>query len=327
MEKSKSAQKIKLSSYEDIFKPDNATTQPERLPISALHPFKDHPFKQYSEEKMAEMIESVKQHGILMPILVRPLADGNSYEIVSGHNRVIAAREAGFTDIPATIREMDDDTSTIIMVDSNLRQRERLLPSEKAFAYKMKLEAIKRKAGRPTQDNSCQVGTNLLGVRSDKQVADNADESTRNIHRLIRLTSLIPPILDIVDDNGMAFNPAVAVSYLDHNQQTMLLNIMERDGSSPSLVQAERLKELSQKGELTDVTMESIMGELKPQQTQVVLKGSELTKYFPPGTSSEKISQTILKLLELWYKKQQEKQQPQEEQPLPPTHISHEMER
>lgn len=326
MEKSKSAQKIKLSSYEDIFKPENMTAPPDRLPLSELQPFKDHPFKQYSEEKMAEMVESIRLYGVLMPILVRPLKDGG-YEIVSGHNRVIAAREAGLADIPANVREMDDETATIIMIDSNLRQRERLLPSEKAFAYKMKLDALRRKAGRPSENNSVQVELNYLGKQSRDVIASEAGESGPQITRYIRLTSLIPSILDTVDDNRMAFNPAVAVSYLNPDQQTKLLSIMERDGSSPSLVQAEKLKELSQKGELSDSVMESVMGELKPQQTQVVLKSSEISKYFPQGTTAEKISQTIIKLLEIWYKKQQEKQQPQEEQVPQPPHLSHEMER
>jgi ParB family chromosome partitioning protein len=326
MTKSNSAQKVKLSSYEDIFKPENMSVQPKTLPISELHAFIAHPFKQYSKEKMAEMIESVRQYGVLMPILVRPLKDIGGYEIISGHNRVIAAREAGFPDIPATIREMDNETATIAMVDSNLRQRERLLPSEKAFAYKMKLDAMKRQ-GERTDITFEQVVQKLTGSISRDSLGEAAGESGMQVSRYIRLTNLISPILDIVDDSRMAFNPAVAISYLDPDQQTKLLNIMERDGSSPSLAQALKLKELSQKGELTDDAMESIMGELKPQQMNVKLNGSEVLKYFPPDTTAEKIYQTIIKLLEIWHRKQLEDQPAQDGNSLETIHIVHELER
>ena len=199
-----SAEKIAVKSYEDIFSPTHSEGQQANnggtLPMDQLHPFKHHPFKLYNKEKMQEMVESIKQNGVLMPILVRPLAEGG-FEIISGHNRVEAAKRAGLTDIPAVIREMDDDTSIIVMIESNLRQRESLLPSEKAFAYQMKMEAIKRKAGRPSQDNSGQVDPNLSDKQSRDIIADETGDSGKQVSRYIRLAYLVPPLLEMVDEN------------------------------------------------------------------------------------------------------------------------------
>ena len=245
-----SAEKIAMKSYEDIFRPTNPEGQQANggvtLPLDQLHPFKHHPFKLYNEEKMQEMVESIKQNGVLMPILVRPLAEGG-FEIISGHNRVEAAKRAGMTEIPANIRELDDDTAIIVMIDSNLRQREKLLPSEKAFAYKMKLDAIKRKAGRPSQDNSGQVDPNLSDKQSRDIIADETGDSGKQISRFIRLAYLVPPLLEMVDENHLAFNPAVAISFLEVEQQFWLKELMERTQSTPSLAQAERMKMLSQR--------------------------------------------------------------------------------
>ena len=299
--------KIALTRYDDLFvSSDQPNTTPTEmitsLPLVQLHPFTNHPFKLYSEEKMQEMVESIAKHGVLTPILVRPQASGEGYEVVSGHNRVEAAKLAGINEIPATVRQMDDETAIIAMIDSNLRQREKLLPSEKAFAYKMKLEAIK-KQGERTDLTSGQVDQKLIQKTSRDIVSTDAGESSKQIQRFIRLTELIPPLLNLVDENKLAFNPAVAISYLNPEQQTCLEEIMTVNVCSPSLSQAERLKQLSQDGKLDRSAMDIVMMEPKVQQPQIVIKQDRISKYFPRDVTPQQMEETIIKLLENWYRK------------------------
>jgi ParB family chromosome partitioning protein len=272
------------------------------LSIEHLHPFANHPFKLYSEEKMLEMVESIAKYGVLTPILVRPQAIGDGYEVVSGHNRVEAAKLAGINEIPATVRQMDDETAIIAMIDSNLRQREKLLPSEKAFAYKMKLEAIKKQGERA--DLTCgQLDHKSALKKSRDIIAEDAGESSKQIQRFIRLTELIPPLLNLVDENKLAFNPAVAISYLNQEQQTWLEEIMTVNECSPSLSQAERLKQLSQDDKLDRSAMDAVMMEPKVQQSQIVIKQDRISKYFPRDVTPQLMEETIIKLLENWYRK------------------------
>ncbi|MBQ2537943.1 MAG: ParB/RepB/Spo0J family partition protein [Ruminococcus sp.] len=306
MTKPSSASGVTFRPLDDLFEPtDGSSDKPQlaELDVDSLVPFKDHPFREYPEEKMQEMVESVTEHGILMPILVRPHKSGEGYEIISGHNRVEACRRAGIKTIPATIREMDDDTAVILMVDSNLRQRDKLLPSEKAKAYQMKMEAIKRKAGRP-EKNSCQVGTNF---RADKAVAENTDDSARQVQRFIRLNSLSAPLLDYVDEGTLAFNPAVEVSYLDPADQQVVYEIMERDQISPSLSQAQKLHKLAQIGKISEDAIEAVMTVEKPMYETITFRRNTVEKYFPAGTSGREIEKTIIRLLEEYQKKRENK--------------------
>lgn len=266
MTKPSSASGVTFRSIDDLFEPtDGSADRPQlaELDVDSLVPFKDHPFREYPEEKMREMVESVTEHGILMPILVRPIDSGEGYEIISGHNRVETCRRAGIKTIPATIREMDDDTATILMVDSNLRQRDKLLPSEKAKAYQMKMEAIRRKAGRPGR-NCDQVGHDFHGRRSVDVIAESSPDSRNQIQRFIRLNSLSAPLLDYVDEGTLAFNPAVEVSYLDPADQQVVYEIMERDQISPSLSQAQKLHKLAQIGKISEDAIEAVMTVEKP---------------------------------------------------------------
>jgi ParB family chromosome partitioning protein len=299
--------KIALTRYDDLFiSSDQPNAAPAEmitsLPVNQLHPFANHPFKLYSEEKMQEMVESIAKYGVLTPILVRPQASGDGYEVVSGHNRVEAAKLAGIKEIPSTVRQMDDETAIIAMIDSNLRQREKLLPSEKAFAYKMKLDAIKRQ-GERTDLTSGQVDQKLIQKTSRDIVSTDAGESSKQIQRFIRLTELIPSLLNLIDDNKFAFNPAVAISYLNHEQQNWLEEVMVGNECSPSLSQAERLKQLSQDGKLDRSAMDAVMMEPKVQQPQIVIKQDRISKYFPRDVTPQQMEETILKLLENWYRK------------------------
>jgi ParB family chromosome partitioning protein len=300
--------KIALTRYDDLFvssdQPNSTPTEMiTSLPLDQLHPFADHPFKLYSEDKMQEMVESITKYGVLTPILVRPQANGEGYEVVSGHNRVEAAKLAGINEIPATVRQMDDETAIIAMIDSNLRQREKLFPSEKAFAYKMKLDAIRKRAGRPSSENSGQVDLNSSRRQSRDIVAEDAGESGKQIQRFIRLTELIPPLLNLVDENKLAFNPAVAISYLRQEQQIWLEEIMTGNECSPSLSQAERLKQISQDGKLDRSAMDAVMMEPKVQQPQIIIKQDRISKYFPRDVTPQQMEETIIKLLENWYRK------------------------
>jgi ParB family chromosome partitioning protein len=302
---SDSVKKIKISSYDDLFIPTAADTfddgTPAKVTLDKLIPFPQHPFKLYQDERMQEMVASVRTNGILTPILVRPTKDNKSYEIISGHNRVEAARQAGLEEMPAIIRQMDDETAIVAMIDSNLRQREQLFPSEKAFAYKMKLEAIKRQ-GERTDLTSGQVVPKLTKYAREV-VADEAGENYKQVSRYIRLTELIPELLDYVDQGKLAFNPAVAISYISPELQADLIDVMNIYACSPSLAQADRMKKLSQEGSLDRSAINAILSEPKPQQKQIVFKGDQVEKYFPKDTSPEQIQETIIRLLEVWYQR------------------------
>ena len=305
------AKNIQLASYDDLFKTDeerqaDAQERVQSLPLDRLMPFPNHPFKVLDDEKMQETVESIKERGVLVPILVRPTNDGN-FEIVSGHRRHHASLLAGKTEIPAIVREMDDDTAILLMVDSNL-QREELLPSEKAFAYKMKLDAMKRQAGRPSK-NSAKIGRNFDGKESRELLADQTGESRNQISRYIRLTSLVPDLLNRVDNKTIAFNAAVEVSYLTEPEQKMLCDAIEREECTPNLKQARRLKQFSQDGKLDENVIDAIMTEEKPIEDKLVLKGDVLAKYFPKTYTPSQKQKVIVKLLEDWHKRQLRQQE------------------
>ncbi|MPM17267.1 Nucleoid occlusion protein [bioreactor metagenome] len=306
-----SAKNIQIASYDDLFKTDAerlADTQEriQELPLDKLIPFPNHPFKVNDDEKMQETVDSIKEYGVLVPVLVRPKDDGN-YEIVSGHRRHRASILAGKTEIPAIVREMDDDASILVMVDSNL-QRETVLPSEKALAYKMKREALNRRGGRPP-NNYCQVGNNFSGKTSNEVIADNSPDSSRQIARFIRLTNLEPELLEMVDNKKMAFNSAVEVSYLSQNEQIELKNVLDMNECSPSLSQASRLKKYSQEGKLDANVMDAIMSEEKATESKLVLSGDTIKKYFPKSYTPVEMQKTIIRLLEDWHRKQQRQQE------------------
>lgn len=307
-----SAKNIQITSYDDLFKTDeerSADTQEriQELPLDKLLPFPNHPFKVVDDEKMQDTVDSIKEYGVLVPILVRPKDDGN-YEIVSGHRRHRASILAGKSEIPVIVREMDDDAAILVMVDSNL-QRETILPSEKAYAYKMKVEALDRKAGRPLKDNSGQLVPNSCGKRSTEIIGEQTGESYKQIQRYIRLTNLQPELLDMVDNKQMAFNSAVEVSYLPDKEQTQLYGVLEMNECCPSLSQASRLKKYSQEGKLNANVMDAIMSEEKAIESKLVLKGDTIRKYFPKNYTPVEMQNTIIKLLEEWNKKQQRQQE------------------
>ena len=278
-----------------------------QIPLEKLHPFPDHPFSVRDDDSMRDTVESVKEHGVLVPIIVRPREEGE-YEIVAGHRRKHACELAGLKTMPAIVKDMDRDTSIIVMVDTNL-QREQILPSERAKAYKMKLEAIKRKAGRPTKDNSCQVGTDFRGVRSDELLAADTDESARTVQRYIRLTELNPELQQMVDDKKIGLTPAVELSYLKPEEQAMLVETIDSEQATPSLSQAQRMKQLSRNGALSDDTMLNIMMERKkPENFNLVLDVDKLHKFFPRNYSLPKMEETIFKLLEAWARRRQRDQ-------------------
>lgn len=312
MTKPSSASGVTFRPLDDLFEPtDGSSDKPQlaELDVDSLVPFKDHPFREYPEEKMREMVESVTEHGILMPILVRPIDSGEGYEIISGHNRVEACKRAGIEKIPATVRELDDDTAIILMVDSNLRQRDKLLPSEKAKAYQMKMEAMRRKAGRP-KNNSRQVVGNY---ETADIIGEAAGESGRQVQRFIRLNSLSAPLLDYVDEGTLAFNPAVEVSYLDPADQQVVYEIMERDQISPSLSQAQKLHKLAQIGKISEDAIEAVMTVEKPMYETITFRRNTVEKYFPAGTSGREIEKTIIRLLEEYQQKRENKKTYQEE--------------
>lgn len=305
------AKNIQLASYDDLFKTDEerlSDTQErvQSLPLDKLEPFPNHPFKVIDDDKMLETVESIKERGVLVPILVRPKNDGN-FEIVSGHRRHHASQLAGLTEIPAIVREMDDDTAILLMVDSNL-QREELLPSEKAFAYKMKLDAMKRQ-GQRTDLTSAQIGRKFDGKESRELLAEQVGESRNQISRFIRLTNLVPDLVDRVDNKTMAFNAAVEVSYLTEPEQLMLCDAIEREECTPNLSQAKRLKQYSQDGKLDENVMDAIMTEEKPIEDKLVLKGDMLAKYFPRTYTPSQKQKIIVKLLEDWHKRQLRQQE------------------
>ena len=293
---------------DDLFSTDESRAEAQLEKVVTLNPadisdFPNHPFKVKQDEAMAEMVDSVKQYGVLVPALVRPKADGG-YEMVAGHRRKCAATLAGITEMPCIVRNLSDDEATIIMVDSNL-QRETILPSEKAFAYKMKLEAMKRQAGRPK--NSAPLEPNLKGTRSNEELAASSPDSRSQIQRYIRLTELIPSVLDMVNSGKIAFRPAVELSYLSKEQQQRLYDTMECDDCTPSLAQAIKMKEFSRDRKLTEEVILSIMQEEKPnQREQFKMPKERISKYFAPGTPAQKIEDTIVKALELYRRRERQ---------------------
>lgn len=294
---------ISLTSYDDIFETDEsrAEKQLERvqnISISELVPFKDHPFKVVDDEAMLRTTESIAQYGVLTPLIARPLENGG-YEIISGHRRVHAAELAGLTEVPVLVRQMDDDAATVLMVDSNL-QRENILPSERAFAYKMKLEAMKHQ-GERNDLTSGQVGPKL---RSDEQLAQEAGESRKQVQRFIRLTNLVPELLEMVDQKQISFNPAVELSYLAPEEQETFLAAMDEVQAAPSLSQAQRLKKLAQEEDFTLDSAREIMNEVKKGDLErVTFRNEQLRKYFPKSYTTQQMQDTILKLLDQWQKK------------------------
>lgn len=297
-----------LTSLDSLFTTQEQRDEAKRdsvqdIPISQISDFPEHPFKVKQDEAMLEMAESVRQYGVLVPGLVRQLEDG-SYQMVSGHRRKMASELAGRDTIPCIVRDLTDDEAVIIMVDSNL-QRERVLPSEKAFAYKMKLDAMRRQAGRPSKGNSAPLGQNFDGMTSRELLAIESPDSHSQIQRYIRLTNLIPEILDMVDDGRIAFRPAVELSYLAEQEQCTLYDTMGREDCTPSLAQAIKMKAFSRDGKLTDAVILSIMEEEKPnQREQFRLPRDRINRFFKPGTPVQTIEDTIIRALELYRKRQ-----------------------
>ena len=303
--------KLELPSVDELF-----TTEEERLdanrekvqeiPIDQIEDFPNHPFKIKEDEAMVEMAESIREYGVLVPALVRQKADGR-YEMVAGHRRKCASRLAGMEEIPCIVRHLTDDEAIIIMIDSNL-QREKILPSEKAFAYKMKLEAMKRQ-GKRTDLTSSPVGMKLSRKQSLDKMGEELGESRNQIHRYIRLTELIEPLLDLVDENKIAFRPAVELSYLSKDEQEKLLDAMQYEDCTPSLAQATKIKQFSQENKLSEAVMLSILQEEKPNQVEKIkIPKERISKFFPKGTPEKKIEETIVKALELYQKRERQKQ-------------------
>ena len=302
----KENRKVELTSYDEIFsteesRQDAAREKVMEIPLSELYAFRDHPFKVQDDERMLDTAQSIREYGVLVPAIARPRKDGG-YELISGHRRKRGCELAGLETMPVIVRDMDDDAATIVMVDSNI-QRESLLPSERAFAYQMKLEAIKRQGAR-SDLTSAQVGQKL---NARQMVAKDAGESAGQIQRFIRLTKLIPPLLDMVDEKKIAFNPAVELSYLKPQEQTELLDAMESEQATPSLSQAQRLKKFSQEGRLSLDVMRAIMSEEKKHDLDRVTIGSDkLQKYFPKSWTPAQMETQIIKLLESWHRKRQQ---------------------
>ena len=302
----KSNVNVSLNSYDDIFSTEESRQEEQReqvqqIPIRELFPFKDHPFKVLDDEAMQRTVESVAQYGVLAPLIARPRAEGG-YEIISGHRRQHAAELAGLETLPVIVREMSDDAAVILMVDSNL-QRENILPSERAFAYKMKLEAIKKQGARSDLTSGQVVQKSKLSI---EQVAEGTGEGYKTVQRFIRLTNLVPELLDMVDEKKIAFNPAVELSYLDEAQQRDFLEAMNDTQNFPSLSQAQRLKKMAQNGQFSYDVAFAIMEEAKKDELdKVVIKNDTLKKYFPRSYTPKQMEDTIIKLLEQWQKKRQ----------------------
>ena len=299
---------VSLKGADDIFSTEESRQEQQReqvqqIPIGELFPFKNHPFKVLDDESMQRTVESVEQYGVLSPLIARPRPEGG-YEIISGHRRQHAAQLAGLETLPVIVRNMDDDAAVLLMVDSNL-QRESILPSERAFAYKMKLEALKNQGAR--SDLTCgQIGHKLNGAKARDIVADESGDNARNVQRFIRLTNLVPELLDMVDEKKIAFNPAVELSYLDECQQRDFLEAMNDTQNAPSLSQAQRLKKLAQEGHFSYDVAFAVMGEEKKDELdKVVIKNDTLRKYFPRSYTPKQMEDTIIKLLDQWQRKQQ----------------------
>lgn len=296
---------IGLTSYDDIFKSDESRNSEEikPIPLSELKPFEEQPFKVLLDESMDELVESIQQSGVLSPIIARPHKDGG-YEILSGHRRAKACELAGITEVPVVIKNLDDDTATILLVDSNL-QRENILPSEKAFAYQLKLEAMKRQGAR-TDLTSAQIGQKLEGKTSKEILSEQVGESRNQIQRYIRLTNLIDPILDMVDNKQIAMNAAVEISYLGSKEQIDVLKAIEAEETAPSIEQAKKLRRFSDNGHLNEDVVVSIMQEQKPEKIRVTFKEDRLRKYFPKHYTPKQMDETIEKLLANWARKRSE---------------------
>lgn len=295
---------ISLKSYDSIFQNDEQRNSEEikPVPISELKPFEQQPFKVLLDESMDELVDSIKQNGVLTPVIARPYKDGG-YEILSGHRRVKACELAGITEIPVVVKNLDDDTATILLVDSNL-QREHILPSEKAFAYQMKLEAMKHQGAR-TDLTSSQFATKLEKGRSDVELAEQVGESKDQIRRYIRLTNLIDPILQMVDDNQIAMNAAVELSYLGSKEQAAVMQSIEKEDTSPSIAQAKKIRKFHQDGKLNEAVIDSIMMEQKSETIKITLGEDKLKKYFPKSYTKAKMEEIILKLLDKWHKQRE----------------------
>ena len=296
---------LALKGLDDLFSPEENRQEEQReqvqqIPIDALHPFTNHPFKVLDDEAMTRTVESIAQYGVLAPLIARPRPDGDGYEIISGHRRQYAAKLAGLDTLPVIVRQMSDDAAVILMVDSNL-QREHILPSERAFAYKMKLDAIKNQGAR-SDLTSTQVAQKL----SVEKVGDDAGVSKDTIRRFIRLTNLIPELLDMVDEKKISFNPAVELSYLDESQQRDFLEAMEDTQNAPSLSQAQQLKKMAQQGAFSYEKAFDVMGqEKKSEKDTVTIKNETLRKYFPRSYTPKQMEEKIIQLLDAWQKKQQ----------------------
>ena len=307
-----SAKNISLNSYDDIFSTEETREDAKRekvmdMPLSELHPFPDHPFQVRDDDAMKETVESIKEYGVLVPAIVRPRADGG-YELISGHRRKHACELAGLPTMPVIVRDLDNDAATIIMVDSNI-QRENILPSERAKAYKMKLEAVKRQGAR-TDLTSRQVVGKLEGLESAELVGKEAGESGRQVQRYIRLNELTPELQQMVDDKKIAMTPAVELSYLKPEEQTLLLDTIKSEQATPSLSQAQRLKKFSAEGHLNEDSMLAIMSEeKKPEKNDLTIAGDKVRKYFPKSYTPQQMEQVILRLLEGWQKKRQRDQE------------------
>ena len=304
-----SAKNIVLKSVDDIFQTEEnrADAQRERvqeIPLDQLKPFKNHPFKVRDDQRMLDTVDSIREYGVLVPAIARPDPEGG-YELISGHRRKRGCEMAGLQTMPVIIRNLDDDAAVLVMVDSNI-QREELLPSERAFAYKMKLEALKHQGARSDLTSRQVVGK----LEMADVVGQNAGESGRQVQRYIRLTELISELLDMVDERKLAFNPAVEVSYLKRDEQRMLLEAMDAEQTTPSLSQAQRLKKFSQEGRLTEETMSAIMSEeKKSDMDKVTLRSDTLRRYFPKSYTPKQMEQTIIKLLDVWQKQRQKNQE------------------
>ena len=305
-----SVKNIRLTSVDDLFSTEESRADEQRekvqeIPLSELYPFPNHPFKVVDDERMLDTADSIREHGVLVPAIARPRADGG-YELIAGHRRKRGCELAGLDTMPVIVRNLDDDASTIIMVDSNI-QRESLLPSERAFAYKMKLEAIKRQGARTDLTSGQVVQKSRLSVEI---VANQAGENYKQVQRYIRLTELVPDLLDMVDTKKIAFNPAVELSYLKPEEQTALIEAMDSEQATPSLSQAQRLKRFSQEGTLSPDMMRAILSEeKKADMDRVTLTGDTLRKYFPRSYTPRQMEQTILKLLESWHRRRQQSQE------------------
>ena len=294
---------IGRSTLDDLFKTDEGRKTEEIKPIkiSELKPYAEQPFKVIDNEEMDELVASIKENGVLSPVVARPHPEGG-YEILSGHRRARACEKAGITEVPVVVKNLDDDTAIILLVDSNL-QRENILPSEKAFAYQMRLEAMKRKAGRPSQENSAQIGSNFSGMESREILAEQVGESKNQISRYIRLTELIDPLLAMVDSKDMALNAGVELSYLKTKEQAAVLEAIKSEETCPSIEQAKKMHRFFDEGRLNPDVILSIMQEQKEEKIKITLGDDKLKKYFPKGYSKQQMEDTIIKLLEKWHRK------------------------